>query len=279
MASAALNIVWPAISLTSSAAVQISATVEVAPSWSITSSLNTARNAHTATLLQNGKVLVAGGSSGNRAFVNSAELYDPDTGEWSYTGNLNTARAAHTATLLPNGKVLVAGGYNYNGGSPTPLNGAEFYDPATGTWTKTGNLSARLEHTATLLANGNVLVVGGWCGIGCARDDAELYDPATGKWTATRPLNSPDQYFPGRVAHFATLLPDGRVLVLGGLDPHTTAWTAPNYTTRLPGDGVLLASSPHAAMVALRRYFLMAKSSSQVAAAPNYTTRSLRLGA
>ena len=98
--------------------------------FSNTGSLNTARTVHTATLLPNGKVLVAGGqgaSGGN--FLSSAELYDPASGSWTTTGSLNTARADHTATLLPNGKVLVAGGYN---GGPE-LTSAELYDPASGT--------------------------------------------------------------------------------------------------------------------------------------------------
>src|SRR5919109_3635066 len=122
----------------------------VGASWSYTGNLNTAREYHTATLLPNGKVLVAGGDNGKQ-LLNSAELYDPATGAWSSTGNLNAARALHTATLLPNGKVLVAGGA-YN------LNSAELYDPVTGSWSSTGNLNtARFVHTATLLPNGRVL--------------------------------------------------------------------------------------------------------------------------
>lgn len=92
---------------------------EMAPSWNFTGSLNTARYGHSATLLTNGKVLVAGGGgffcTGNSCLpggpnFSSTELYDPATGMWSYTGSLNTARVLHTATLLPNGQVLVAGG-------------------------------------------------------------------------------------------------------------------------------------------------------------------------
>ena len=112
---------------------------------------------HTATLLPNGKVLVAGGYNGGA--LTSAELYDPASGTWTATGSLNTARYDHTATLLPNGKVLVAGGIS-NG---SDLTSAELYDPASGTWTATGSLNtARYEHTATLLPNGKVLVAGGY---------------------------------------------------------------------------------------------------------------------
>src|SRR5262249_25578657 len=117
--------------------------------------------AHTATLLPNGKVLVAGGEwqdpdSGTKS-LSSADLYDPATGIWSGTGSLGTARAYHTATLLPNGKVLVVGGYDSY--VFDPLASAELYDPATGAWSPTGSLAAaRYSHTATLLANGKVLV-------------------------------------------------------------------------------------------------------------------------
>ena len=116
----------------------------------------TARRVHTATLLPNGKVLVAGGqgTSGN---LTSADLSDPAAGTWSATRSLNTARFGHTATLLPNGKVLVAGGNNSGA-----LTSAELYDPASGMWSVTGSLNtARASHTATLLPNGKVLVAGG----------------------------------------------------------------------------------------------------------------------
>src|SRR5437868_6761611 len=94
--------------------------------WTATGNLATARANHTATLLPNGKVLVAGGAG------TSAELYNPASGTWSPTGSLVTARGFHTATLLPNGKVLVAGGLG-----DELLASAELYDPASGTWTPT----------------------------------------------------------------------------------------------------------------------------------------------
>ena len=106
-------------------------------SWTATGSLNTARYFHTATLLPNGMVLVAGGLA-LAALLASAELYDPASGTWTATGSLNTARYLHTATLLPNGKVLVAGG---RGSSIRPSASAELYDPASGTWTATGSLN------------------------------------------------------------------------------------------------------------------------------------------
>jgi WD40 repeat protein len=163
---------------------------------------------HTATLLPNGKVLIAAGINSGNDPEASAELYDPATGKWTATGSLATGRFFHTATLLLNGKVLVAGG-----GSPGTS--AELFDPASGTWAATGNLTTpRVRHTATLLSSGKVLVTGGSDG---PTNTAELYDPATGKWTATGSLAI------GRYFHTATLLPDGNVLVAGGNGADTSA--------------------------------------------------------
>jgi hypothetical protein len=207
-----------------------------APNWSYTGNLNFARVNHTATLLPNGKVLVAGGYW--NGVLNSAEVYDPATGTWSSTGNLNTAREGHTATLLPNGKVLVAGANNTDSGANNRgLNSAELYDPATGTWTSTGNLNAaRRNHTATLLPNGKVLVAGGDTLLG---HSTELYDPATGMWSITGNLNI------ARAYHTATLLLNGKVLVAGGFlagntaelyDPATGTWSITG-SLNAPADG------------------------------------------
>jgi Kelch motif protein/galactose oxidase-like protein len=173
------------------------------------SPMNIARNYHIATLLPNGKVLVAGGFPGT-----SAELYDPATDTWTVTGSLRVARAGSPATLLPNGKVLVAGG-TQSGGSLQSSASTELYDPATGRWTLTGSMKhARigLSSTATLLPNGKVLVVGG-----DATGSSELYDPASGTWTLTGSASTG-----GR----ATLLPNGKVLRGAELyDPATGTWT------------------------------------------------------
>ena len=156
--------------------------------WTLTGSLNTARYLHTATLLPNGMVLVAGGLDSGLNALDSAELYDPASGTWTLTGSLNTARVAHTATLLPNGMVLVAGGFDTG---LNALDSAELYDPASGTWTVTGSLNtARYYHTATLLPNGMVLVAGGLDSCSNTSASAELYDPASGTWTLTGSLNT-----------------------------------------------------------------------------------------
>ncbi|MGH9767201.1 MAG: kelch repeat-containing protein [Blastocatellia bacterium] len=185
--------------------------------WTQANQITTPRFNHTATLLLNGKVLVAGGlrSSGNT--LSSAELYDPATGQWTPTGGMTELRESHTATLLPNGKVLAVGGSRNN----VPLRSAELYDPTTGSWSRTGagQLSIpRDGHTATLLPNGKALVTGGASVINTnplmiakVEDTAELFDPVTGSWTLT-PAMSVRRYL-----HTATLLISGKVLVAGGI--------------------------------------------------------------
>ena len=127
--------------------------------------MNVVRYAHTASTLANGKILVAGGSfftKNSGGYLNSAELYDPSTGLWTVTDNMTATRAYHTASILVNGKVLVAGGFGYYGDSTTSLHSAEIYDPSTGHWTVTGNMTTeRYYHTSSILANGKVLVAGG----------------------------------------------------------------------------------------------------------------------
>jgi N-acetylneuraminic acid mutarotase len=180
--------------------------------WSVASSMKTARQYHSATLLNNGKVLVVGGMDASFNDYDSAELYDPVTDSWSDTGSLITARDSHTATLLADGKVLVAGGYGFSG----PLDSAELYDPATGKWTSAGTLgTARYSHTATLLASGKVIVTGGSVSGNSSSDflkSAELYNPATNSWSIAASMDS------ARFLHTATLLADGKVLVVGGQD-------------------------------------------------------------
>jgi large repetitive protein len=217
--------------------------------WSNTGSMITARYVHTATLLPNGKVLVAGGTE---TLFGSAELYDPATGTWSSTGTMSVGRDRCSATLLPSGKVLVAGG--------PYISSAELYDPATGNWSSAGSMAiARYLHTATLLPNGKVLVAGGRWPFGAvtALREAELYDPAVGSWSATGSMSI------GRFNNTSTLLPNGKVLVAGGLgtlytalnraelyDPASGTWTATgsmltarsgHSVTMLPTGKVLVA--------------------------------------
>jgi N-acetylneuraminic acid mutarotase/HEAT repeat protein len=179
--------------------------------WSETAAMNTARNSHTATLLRDGKVLVAGGTDAAGHALASCELYDPASGKWNGTGPLNTARFYHAAALQADGRVMIAGGHT----GSAPLSDTEFYDPATGKWT-TGPAEAdllptpRWVHSATLLPNGKVLIAGGRRGYSDVLASAELYDPATDTWTSTGAMKI------GRMGHLATLLPNGQVLVIGG---------------------------------------------------------------
>ncbi len=180
--------------------------------WTPTGNLGAVRWVHTATLLPNGKVLIAGGADNNGHVQATAEIYDPASGTWTATASLATARNGHTATLLPNGKVLVVGGNNENN---IYFTSAELYDPASGTWSAAGSLNqSRSGHTATLLGSGKVLVAGGLRNSGQVAT-AELFDPASvpnGTWTATGSLNT------ARSIHTATLLTNGKVLVVGGID-------------------------------------------------------------
>src|SRR5439155_18808083 len=135
--------------------------------WSSTGSMSIGRFSFTATTLQNGKVLVAGGATDTEIATATAELYDPATGTFSATGSMHDARVGFSAIRLSNGKVLVEGGAS---NTVAALASAELYDPATGTWTVTGNMNqGRQQHSAVLLRNGSVLVSGGNIGrISCA---------------------------------------------------------------------------------------------------------------
>jgi Kelch motif. len=148
----------------------------------------TARGFPTATLLPDGKVLVAGGNAAGGA-LDSAELYDPANGTWTTTGRMVTRRTGDTATLLPDGTVLVAGGNDDVG----PLDSAELYDPGSGTWSAIVKMLApRQSHTATLLPDGTVLVAGGDHGVDPPVDTpAEVYDPSSGTSVSANPSASP----------------------------------------------------------------------------------------
>ena len=163
-----------------------------------------ARSYHTATLLDDGRVLLTGGVGNSGVFVMTAELFDPTTETFSLTGNMEVARAGHTATLLNNKKVLVAGGGNGNGDFAT----AEIFDPSTGSFAPTaGSMeTARGNHTATLLNDGTVLLAGG-----SSDASAELFDPNTATF-----MPAAGNMETLRENHTATLLNDGTVLIAGG---------------------------------------------------------------
>jgi hypothetical protein len=189
-----------------------------------TGSLSTGRAYHTATLLKDGRVLVAGGLGTDGQPVGASELYDPATGRFSITGTMLEARYNFTASLLPGGKVLIAGG-EITTQTSAAIDTAELYDPATGTFSATGNvtryydpsvdkffyqgkmIAARAKHSATLLHDGNILFAGG-----AEHSTAEIYESVSGKFLRAAPMIS------NRKEQRATLLPDGEVLITGGVD-------------------------------------------------------------
>ena len=194
-----------------------------------TASMTTSRNGHTATLLPNGLVLIAGGQKYDGAALASAEVYDPAVGTFKLTGSMDAARTMHTATLLLDGRVLIAGG-GKTVPSPVPeapsimglsccepVTSAELYDPATGTFTRGGNMTASRYPglTATVLKDGRVLFAGGHSvladgSMGDAVASAELFDPASATFRATGSMRL------ARFGHSATLLQNGEVLIAGG---------------------------------------------------------------
>jgi len=180
--------------------------------WATTGSLNLARYDHTATQLQDGTVLVAGGYDYSQGdIISTCEIYNPSSGAWTQAAVLNTSRYLHTATLLNDHTVLVIGGTS---DGSTGLTECEIYSPKNGgSWTTVGSLTTgRFSHTATLLNDGTVLVAGGLESTDSPTSDCEIYNPSTQTWSPVGSLAT------ARSLHTATLLNDGTVLVAGGLD-------------------------------------------------------------
>jgi len=172
----------------------------------VTQRMSAQRASHTATLLNNGKVLITGGFVGEENSLASAEIFDPTTNGFSRAEDMRVARSSHTATLLPNGKIFIAGGFNGN-----YLDSAEIYDPATGRFTSAPKMTtARSNHVAVLLNNGKVLLAGG-VGTGWTfLASAEIYDPTSNTFATTGTMTT------ARESHTVTLLKDGQILITGG---------------------------------------------------------------
>jgi N-acetylneuraminic acid mutarotase len=186
--------------------------------WSTTGALPLAVSGASATLLGNGKVLVAGGRTGGPAsttFTSAAEIYDPTSGAWSTTGAMPVAVANASASLLSNGDVLVAGGTTSVSGTVESTGLAELYSPSTGLWTATQALPSAIAVSgaaSALLANGDVLVAGGATSSGSTVSEAALYNPTSGTWTSTGSMPGN-----GAARAAAALLANGDVLVAGGV--------------------------------------------------------------
>jgi hypothetical protein len=196
-------------------------------------------------------VLIAGGYSVTFEPVGTAALYDLDTGQFTGVGTMVSPRANHTATLLPDGQVLLAGGFT-GAEASVVLASAELFDPTTGSFSAVGGqmVAPRAQHTATLLADGKVLLAGGTDNASKSPlASAELYDPGSQTFTATGSLTT------ARVAHAAILLPKpfqtGEVLLAGGVDSSgATSATAEVYN---PTTGTFTSTA--LAMVSSRAYF------------------------
>ena len=200
-------------------------------SWTETGSLQTARSGNGAALLKDGRVLVAGGlvyrPDGSTYPLDSAEIYDPATGQWSATGSMMVPRIEPFLTLLNDGRVLAAGETRAAG----PLGkSAEIYDPGSGEWMRVADMSvSRSNQVQVPLAGGQVLVAGGYSGAEPGDEllaSAEIYDPKLDTWTPTGDMTL------ARADAEPVVLQDGRVLISGGnivLQPPTRTNTAEIY--------------------------------------------------
>jgi hypothetical protein len=186
--------------------------------WQSAGTLTERRISAPAIVLGNGLVLVAGGFNPKdyRAYLDSAELYNPATNTWRPTGAMTTRRTSFALTLLADGRVLVAGGYQAHpsGSGLLYLSSAEIYDPATERWTAVASMSTtRSSNTMSLLPDGRALIVGGK--FRSERPDmldtTEIYDPVANTWTPGATMASS-----GRGLHDSVTFPDGRIMIVGG---------------------------------------------------------------
>jgi cellulose synthase/poly-beta-1,6-N-acetylglucosamine synthase-like glycosyltransferase/transposase len=235
-----------------------------------TGNLSTTRYGHTATLLGDGKILVAGGENANMDGLSTAEVYDPQTQTSSATSNNITAQKfGHTSTLLNDGRVLVAGG---GSSAITGSSSANLYNPSTNTFAATsGNMIGnRIGHTATLLPNGRVLIAGGKNGtVTTYLSSAETFNPVTGTFTAiTGNINT------AKANHAAALLPDGKVLIAGG----ATNTATPAVTTASKYDPAAGTATSVAAMAIARSNFTLTPlQNGKILAVGGYNASNVRL--
>jgi hypothetical protein len=216
--------------------------------WLQAGTMHSPRTQGTATLLADGRVLVAGGgntAAPTFAATASAEIYDPASNSWTVAASMSVPRTLHTASLLSDGEVLVAGGATaYTSSLGTVTASAEIYDPRADAWHAAAPMSAaRYIGSATSLANGRVLVAGGWSyttDFDPSLATAEIYDPSANNWTTTGSMST------GRARFGLVALADGRLLAAGGVGPTykmlATAELWDPVTGRWQGTGSLTAA-------------------------------------
>lgn len=202
--------------------------------------MNVARTSHTATKLPNGKVLIAGGFNGSES-LDTAEIFDPVTETFSATSSLSQRRRGHKAIAFDDGRVLVIGGYDdVSIGSTTGI--VEIYNPGSGTWSGAGTFdgAAVVRHTVVKLPDGTVLTIGGYNGYRYYSHRAAVYryNPGTNTWQTMAPLQV------ARVSHTATMLPDGKVLVVAGSDTVISLTSTEFYDPYAGANGQSVLGNP-----------------------------------
>lgn len=214
--------------------------------WESTAYLADKRSWHTSTMLEDGTVLVTGGRGVSGKVLHTVELFDPIDDSWTSTGVMKRGRASHASVLLKDGRVLVLGGFDND---LRTLASGEIYDPESQKWSFIADMSeARSFPTASVLRDGRVLVTGGshtGAGPAAMRRTAEIYNPVTNSWS------SAGRFEVHRAGHSATVLRDGRVLVVGGAGPASTIAKAeiydPDKNAWLPAGSLAMARTGHSA--------------------------------
>jgi len=223
--------------------------------WKLTGEMNEKRKSPGVAQLNDQTVITAGGTGAAKVPLNSVEIWNPNTEEWQHTTPMNTARDSMGYVLLPDGRFMVTGGKSIDkkGVLISYIKECEIYDPETEQWIEIAPMhEERVNHTATLLNDGNILVVGGGKEDGPYSKTVELYDIRRDIWILLEPMSV------GRAMHTATKLLDGRVLIVGGrgkktsteiYDPRNKKWSSSGDTEypraehsaiRLPDGSILI---------------------------------------